>query len=73
MHLSHKTLQKVTNKQSFQDPTDFGSWVSIILKIIFNFRKILENRDFSILAIFSPKMVKIFKIIETHDPKSAGS
>ena len=38
-----------------------------------NFRKIPENRDFSILAIFSLKTVKIFKIIETHDPKSVGS
>ena len=37
MHLSHETLQKVKNQQSFQDPTDFGSWYSTILKILTDF------------------------------------
>ena len=44
--LSHKTSQKVKDQQSFQDPTDFGSWVSVILKI---------------LTVFVEKMAKIEK------------
>ena len=46
LHLNHKTLQKVKDQQSFQDSTDFGSWVSIILKI---------------LTVFGEKMAKIKK------------
>jgi len=33
LHLSHKTLQKVKDQQSIEDPTGFGSWYSVILKI----------------------------------------
>ena len=49
MHLSHETSQKVKDQQSFQDPTDFGSWVSTILKILTLFGKKWpksKNRDF---------------------------
>ena len=42
MHLSHKTSQKVKVQQSFQDPTNFVSWASMILKM---------------LTVFSEKMV----------------
>ena len=38
-----------------------------------NFRKIPENCDFTILAIFSPKMVQIFQIIVDNDLKPVKS
>ena len=37
------------------------------------FVKYHKKCDFSILAIFSPKMIKILKIVDTHDPKPVRS
>ena len=39
LFLSHKTLQKDKDQQSFQNVTNFGSWDSIILKILTVFDK----------------------------------
>ena len=39
LHVSHKTLQKIKDQQSFKGPNDFGSWVPIILKILTHFGK----------------------------------
>ena len=38
-----------------------------------NFRKIPENRDFALLAIFTPKLVQIFQIIVDNDLKPVKS
>ena len=51
--INHETLQKVTDQQIFQDPTGFGSWYSIILKILTGFgEKMAKIKNRELLVFY---------------------